>query len=705
MGLHAKLFDRPMRWAQLTLVENDPGRFDPAFWLDYFRRIHADGAVLSTGGYVAYHPTRIADHHVSRWLGDSDPFGDLVRGCRAMGMAVIARTDPHAVHDDVKVAHPEWIHVRADGTPWPHWATPGAWVTCALGPYNFEHMTRIHREIVELYGVDGIFANRWAGHGVCYCEHCRRTFADATGLPIPVGGDPTDAPNKAYAAWRQERLFALCRVWNEAIKIVRPEASYIPNSGGGSTSSLDMRRLGELVPILFADRQGREGLAPPWVNGKTAKEFRGALGHKPIGGIFSVGHEVPHRWKDSVQSRAEIEIWAAEGIAHGMRPWFTKFSGTLHDRRWLDVVEGIFTRHHRAERYLRNTNNLARVALVYSQRSGASYRGPEGLESSPEAWVEAPILGAYQALLEARIPFEMIHESRLSAEHVAPFKTLVLANTAALSDDACEQIRAFVRGGGGVVATFETSRYDEHGRKRPELGLADLFGVRVTGNVEGPLRNTYLRLHPGPGTEPLLSELSGAERIIGGVHRLPVDSIGPLLYTPVTRVAPYPDLPMEEVYPRDDGTAHPELFLREIGPGKVAYFPWDIDRTFWDILDRDHGRLLAGAVLWATSEPSPVTVRGPGLIDVAVWEQACSLAVHLVNLTNPMTMRGSYREHCPVGPLDVELALPEGAAVGGVSLLTAGGPVPYEIDGGRLRVTVPRVACHEIVAIDLQAPI
>ena len=35
-----RLCDRPMRWVQLTLVENDPGRFDPQFWLDYFRRLH-----------------------------------------------------------------------------------------------------------------------------------------------------------------------------------------------------------------------------------------------------------------------------------------------------------------------------------------------------------------------------------------------------------------------------------------------------------------------------------------------------------------------------------------------------------------------------------------------------------------------------------------------------------------------------------------
>ena len=45
--------ERVMRWAQLTLVEDDPGRFDLPFWLDYFRRTHSDGACLSAGGCVA----------------------------------------------------------------------------------------------------------------------------------------------------------------------------------------------------------------------------------------------------------------------------------------------------------------------------------------------------------------------------------------------------------------------------------------------------------------------------------------------------------------------------------------------------------------------------------------------------------------------------------------------------------------------------
>ena len=93
--------DKPMRWAQLTLVEDDPGKFDPQFWLDYFTRTKSDAVCLSAGGCVAYYPTTIPLHHRSAWLGSGDAFGDLVAGCRKLGMVVIARTDPRH-GDDVQ---------------------------------------------------------------------------------------------------------------------------------------------------------------------------------------------------------------------------------------------------------------------------------------------------------------------------------------------------------------------------------------------------------------------------------------------------------------------------------------------------------------------------------------------------------------------------------------------------------------------------
>ena len=108
-----------------------------------------------------------------------------------------------------------------------------------------------------------------------------------------------------------------------------------------------MKRIGELAPTLFADRQARRGLAPPWENGKNGKEFRSTMGNKAIVGIFSVGVEEEFRWKDSVQNGDEIRLWAIDGIANDLRPWFTKFSGTLHDKRWLPVVEELYNWHYR----------------------------------------------------------------------------------------------------------------------------------------------------------------------------------------------------------------------------------------------------------------------------------------------------------------------------------------------------------------------
>ena len=52
-----------------------------------------------------------------------------------------------------------------------------------------------------------------------------------------------------------------------------------------------------------------------------------------------------------------------------------------------------------------------------------------------------------------------------------------MPNIAALSDAQCDQLRKFVESGGSLVATFETSLYDEEGKPRSNFGLTDLFGV------------------------------------------------------------------------------------------------------------------------------------------------------------------------------------------------------------------------------------
>ena len=54
------------------------------------------------------------------------------------------------------------------------------------------------------------------------------------------------------------------------------------------------------------------------------------------------------------------------------------------------------------------------------------------------------------------------------------------------------------------------------------FGLADLFGVRLAGDTQGPMQNSYLRLEPDADkAATLLNGLEGTERIINGVYRVP----------------------------------------------------------------------------------------------------------------------------------------------------------------------------------------
>jgi hypothetical protein len=370
----------------------------------------------------------------------------------------------------------------------------------------------------------------------------------------------------------------------------------------------------------------------------------------------------------------------------------------LYDQRWLPVVERIYQWHARHEKYLRNEMPLARVALLHSEQTATFHPGVAAGDRAGDH-----VLGMYHALVEARVPFEVVHEAFLTPERIDQFKLLILADAAALSDAQCAAIRAYVDRGGSVLATFATSLYDEMGTRRPDFGLADLFGVSFGGRIDGPMQNSYLSLDTDPATgkrHPILDGLDDTPRIINGAFRLQVTP-GTTFPSPITLIPTYPDLPMEDVYPRVPRTDSREIYLRDLGRSRVVYIPWDIGRTFWEVMSVDHGRLLRNAVSWAANEAPPVQVTGPGLLDVTVWRQRDSMTVHLVNLTNPMMMRGPLREVIPVGPERVAVRLPAGTRAKKVQLLTAGTAPRVDESGGVLTVTVPSVDVHEVVAIDL----
>src|SRR5207253_672397 len=160
----------------------------------------------------------------------------------------------------------------------------------------------------------------------------------------------------------------------------------------------DWQRFGAMAETLVCDHQGRSsGLDPAWSNGMSAKVFRSAGGSKAIIGLFGINVATSYRWMKSVKGDAEQQIWVADGVANGFRPWFTKFGGVQEDERWMPQLTRFYDWHKSAERYLANRQPAARVALVYSQQTALYYGGPQA-----QSMVGDAVNGMYHALFEAR---------------------------------------------------------------------------------------------------------------------------------------------------------------------------------------------------------------------------------------------------------------------------------------------------------------
>jgi len=260
-----------------------------------------------------------------------------------------------------------------------------------------------------------------------------------------------------------------------------------------------------------------------------------------------------------------------------------------------------------------------------------------------------------------------------------------------MSDAQIASLRRFVERGGGLIATGESTLFNEWGDPRPDFGLADLFGAHVidSGRTSDEARRrrmandtaqTYLRLSPemrtrveGPqtGNEPTVTGqrhevLRGFEETDilpfgGALETLRVDANAQVL---MTFVPAFPIYPPETAWMREPKTDIPGLVLNSnAGGGRIAFLPADLDRRFARDNLPDHGNLLANLARWAAKDDISLTVEGAGLIDCHLYHQPGRLILHLVNLTSAGTWRQPVHELIAIGPLQVRLKLPAGTVV------------------------------------------
>ena len=683
--------ERIRRLGQPNLNEKDAATVDVERWVRYWSGLQMEGLVISAGGILAFYPTEIPFQRRSRYLGKRDVYGEFAQAMQKHQMRLVARLDPNWGFGDALESHPEWFARDRSGRPVTHESAPELYRTCMFGSYFNEHMTAIIRELGDRYETDGFYTNGWPGTGlgdICYCDVCRTKFRQKFAAELPEGPDRRDPNYRRWTDWRMDRVLEVWHLWQDTASEKRADRVYVGNLGGSIRAETNLRKIAGLCKWMNADHQDRVGATPIWDCAQQGRICYSVMRGRTATNVTSAYNLSDAVWRHASKAQVEMRMWLAQTAASGMVPWETWLGGSPKDTRWQQPSREFFAWLAANEAHYFNKRSLSDVALVWPQRTQVWH--PRLVQNTDA------LQGFYFALLEARIPFDLLHDEDITSERLAPYRVVALPSAALLSDSACEALRAYHRTGGSLVATFETSLYNEWGDRREDFALTDVFGASAKGPAEGPLENSYLQVeHP----HPILNGLGETAFLPGSIFRVPLHDVpNPVL----SRIPPYPAYPVEFVFPQSDVTAGPSLVVRE-GQGRVVYFSDDIDRTFWRTWNPDLGRLLSNAVRWAARNEFSATVTGPGLFDVFYWETEPGLALHLMNYSTPALMKGPARFVARMGPQEARLKTPEGFRPRKLTTLSNSKELRFRTDGPYLVLTVPEVGEYEVVAITRSA--
>ena len=685
---------RPFRVFQTNIREVDSG-------LDVERNLRdviefgANAWLLNAGGIVSHYPSTLDHQHPSPWLRDrpsGDLLGDAVEASHRHGVRLIARCDFSKLHRDQFERHPDWFYISAAGERQEY---NGLYATCPSGPYYQEKSLEVFAEILAGYAVDGLFVN-WFLHPLrdysgrryspCQCVHCQRGFAEFSGgLALPK---EESFAEPAYPVWRRvadhvlDNLGARLRA---CIKTRRPDVALLLRHDPDVVDKEVNNALDRPLPLWRYD------------TGESVRMLSGTYPDRPVSVRTVMFLDMPYRFSAEQPGLVQLEL--AQTIANGAVPYAYVLGHTANqpDRKNVPHVRALLQFHRANERWYDGMRSAARVLLVSPTQAEVAY-GAQG-----ESQVVAARRGAYRALVESHIPFDVLPDSRLAAAdadgRLARYRAVVLPNAAALSDAQCELLDRFVERGGGLVATFETATRNETGASRPggAVGLASLGAARVLAKRDGvkELRGAYLRVTdradladlPDTDLVPVdLAFLYAAPRA-GAVPSFRF--IGPTRYGPP-----------EKCWWGDElETEHPGLLWQTHGNGKTAYFPWPLDTLFYGHSLPECRSLLAHAVRTVAGGPQ-VETDLPPQIEVTIHRQESSGAtlMHFVNGSGHQDR--SFFEPAPF--FDRTVSVRTEQPVARVTSAALGQELSYEQDNGMVRFRLPRLELLDLVVLEHQ---
>jgi len=650
------------------------------------------------------------------------------RGAKVLGEVIRFYMTPW-----IQAEHPDWQEINSPGgkpigvEQLSHSAVLGCWNS----PYG-DWFIKSQVELVKRLDWDGYNMDGFGCWTHCFCPHCRAAYKKEVGMDIPASSDVNRGEFRRYLKWRLDRYTRFVEKWTAALKAVKPGFVTAPWSTGpgrwwhwmgapAAEGSDAMHRVLD-APFLellwdFPSDQG-SNLLPAF----TCRYYRGLTGDRPA---WILPYLCEQGQFNMQPPRAECELREMTVLTNGC---------LVAQGRWQQN-EGASLAHfnrmlQEREPFTRRCKSLKWAAMLVGESSrllyGLSGRRTEvplgswigGGVDTPDLGKLAPgerrmpahmesAVGVFRAMMEDHLPLDVLIEPDVeNLQTLRQYRVLVLPNAACLGQKALDTIRAFVHGGGGLVAMHESSLCNELGDRRRDFGLSDLYGARFQGTEDFSARwpnypkwtEIYLGV-AGPDLHPIADDPVVRSNYRRGSDRL--QYIGWMTNVEATtgsvQVGRRLSVPKE----------WPFMLLHRAGEGRSVYFAADVGQAYFIAPYQYQRRLIANAVRWAAGPNTPpLRVDAPLCVQAAFYTQndGRRTIVHLLNEVNTTANRAipennpSQREETlPI--FDVKVAIDDPRVV---SAFQEPGhhPLPLKRAAGSVEVAVPRLDVHAMVVFE-----
>ena len=624
-----------------------------------------------------------------------------------LGLKIIGVIPP-ALIAEIYFGHPEWRRIETNTTEIPlvdvakqSYGGP----LCMTGPWGdqfIEILAEIHGKYpnVTAWSFDGIH-----DYGCCYCKNCRDDYRKDTGLEIP---DPNmeDSAFRHYLQWLDRRMEAFVVRMQTRLKTINPNTALITwttNAGRFGHFLSIPRNMPTRLNLLF-DCPDQEFWMDETNRGNTV-----------------------------VCAFANAYMWAVTNHRSAMSSPYVMSHGNPYD-------DSSFPKQEYLRRILLAYTYGPRVSCMPTEETRK--RAPYLTRKEPEPWAAmvmsdntncfygrdpkkdeerylANVFGTFRTSIEEHLPMTVINDWNLNRKDLSKYKVLVLPNTACMDENQAAAIRQFVKNGGGLVASVDTSLYDEFGDQRKDFLLADVFGAHYQGVAVG---SAFLEMdvnfakgvvgsywdqkrsifdfrstaHPLFDTATLKEYLGNRSVVFKGpAASVTTDADAQVIGTMINREL--------------GAKPTPSIVVRSYGKGKVVYMASGFDAAYYLYPYPYQRHLLAQAIRWAAPEQPRITVEAPMCVHSTFYRQKSAgerLTVHLYNDLNSSGNHAKPDDDVPlreeVVPIhDIKVTFKD-YDITRVHLEPEGKNLRVTKTKDGAQVTVPKLEIHSIVVAELK---